>query len=234
MAYFLYDITDINVSDSAECKNCLPNIRYNGQFDFLEFLDNRFESQYVVSPSLYDRVARLSNTKSTSIYASGVGHLSVMYKNVWTVFFQTPYRDIAETLLNLYNTDLEPLCVDIIGKPFDLAVTKDSADLLIYDFFICSINDFKKMSDTFQFIEGCEKTLIFADSKEDILQYIKELKILVKCAYKNIMAQRYSDGYKRCRYFLSYEERMKCCSECRQKYCKDRLAGKYKNIFSMV
>ena len=230
MAYFLYDITDINFPGSAEHKNCLSNIRYNGQLDFLEFLDSRFESEYDVSPSLYGSIARLSNTT----YASGTGLLPVRYKNVWTVFFQTPYADTAETLLNLYNTDLEPLCVDIIARPSAYAVIKDTEDLLIYDFAICSINDFKKMSDTFQFIEGCEKTLIFADSKEDILQYIKELKILVKCAYKNIMVQRYNDGYKKCRYFLSYEERMKCCSECRQKYCRDRLTGKYKNIFSIV
>lgn len=234
MAYFLYNITDIDFA--AGNNNCLSTVVRNGSNDFLEFLDSRFKSEYCVSPSLYTSATSSYSALPSSSYTSGSSLLSVMYRDVWTLFFQlqSTHSDTAETLLSLYNTDLEPLCTCINVCPSGYAVMKDSAVPLIYDCTVEHAGNFKKMAKTCRLVNGYENTLIFADSEKDILQYIKEFKILVKSTFKNIMERRYNDGYKKCRYFLSYEERIKCCNECRQKCCKDRLAGNTKNIFSIV
>lgn len=234
MAYFLYNITDIDFTGGNN--NCLSTVVHNGSNDFLEFLDSMFRGEYIVSPLSYANGLSSYGAPSSTAYIAGAGLFPVMYRDVWTLFFQLPstHSDTAETLLSLYNTDLEPLCTRINVCPSAFTVIKDSAVLLMYDCTVEHAGDFKKMADTCRLVDGCENTLIFADSEKDILQYIKELKILIKCAYKYAIGQRYDDGYKNCRYFLSYEERMKCCSECRQKRCKDRLAGKHKNIFSIV
>lgn len=233
MAYFLYNITDIDFTTASD-KNCLSTVVRNGHNGFLEFLASRFKAEYDVSSSLYTASMGSCRTASSSSYVSSAGLLPVVYRNVWTLFFQSTHADTAETLLNLYNTDLEPMCTCINVCPSGYTAMKGSDVVSIYDCTVEHAGNFKKMADTLLLINGYRSTLIFADSEKDILQYIKELKILVKCKYKNIMVQRYNDGYKKCRYFLSYEERMKCCGECRQKNCRDRLAGKYKNIFSMI
>lgn len=233
MAYFLYNITDIDFTGGNN--NCLSTVVRNGSNDFLEFLDSMFRGEYIVSPLSYASAISYYSTPSSTAYISCPGLFPVMYRDVWTLFFQlqSNHSDTAETLLSLYNTDLEPLCTRINVCPSASAVMKNSVVTLMYD---CTVDhgNLKTVADTCRLVDGYENTLIFADSEKDILQYIKELKILIKCAYKYIMGQRYNDGYKKCRYFLSYEERIKCCNECRQKCCKDRLAGKQKNIFSIV
>lgn len=234
MAYFLYNITDIDFTGGNN--NCLSTVVHNGSNDFLEFLDSRFRGEYIVSPLSYANGLSSYGAPSSTAYIAGAGLFPVTYRDVWTLFFQlqSNHPDTAETLLGLYNTNLEPLCTSVNVCPSGYTVMKDSVVPLLYDCTVTHAGDLKKMAETCRLVNGYENTLIFADSEKEILQYIKELKILVKCAYKYAMSQRYDDGYKKCRYFLSYEERIKCCNGCRQKYCKDRLAGNTKNIFSIV
>ena len=231
MAYFLYNITDIDFTGGNN--NCLSTVVRNGSNGFLEFLDSRFRGEYSISLSSYTRVMSSYGTPASSEYISGPGLFPVTYRDVWTLFFQlhSTCSDSAETLLSLYHTDLEPLCTCINVCPSGYTVMKDSVVPLLYDCTVTHAGDLKKMADTCRLVNGYENTLIFADSERDILQYIKEFKILVKSTFKHIMGQRYNDGYKKCRYFLSYEERIKCCIGCRQKYCKDRLAGNTKIFF---
>ena len=271
MAYFLLNLTDINLNN-AEYKNELTvPLCKNEEDPLLKFLDDNFEKSYSVSVSTetMDRCNLFGVQLSRDMFSTGnntddtyqqehscsVNNNYVFYNNVWTILFpwnflefsaltnplktlKTQDKDV-NLLISLYKTDLLlPVSTYIIFQQVPVSSgtytersgnnTADIYDPSVDSVHSYTVNDvnFKTIFKNFSQIDGCEPVWIFADNKEDVSRFIKELKILIKCAYRQLIHEKYSNIYEKCSYLFSYEERTKYCSKCCTPYCRDRLLEK--------
>lgn len=182
----------------------------------------------------------------------GVNNSYVFYYNVWTILFPWNFLEFSawssplktqdehvNRLISLYTADiLHPVSTYIIFQQVPVpsgAYKEGSGDSAagIYDpsadsvhTYIVNDVSFKTIYKNFSAIDGCEPVWIFADNKEDVERFIKELKILIKCAYRQLIHEKYSNIYEKCGYLFSYEERTRYCSKCCTPYCRDRLMKK--------
>lgn len=181
----------------------------------------------------------------------GVNNNCVFYYNVWTILFPWEFLEFSawsyplktqdeyvNRLISLYKTDMQPLSTYIIFQQVPVSsgaytVRQGNSTPDIYDLSADSVHsytvhdaNFKTIFKNFSTIEGCEPVWIFADNKEDVLRFIKELKILIKSADRQLIHEKYGSIYENCSYLFSYEERTRYCSKCCTPYCRDRLLKK--------
>lgn len=272
MAYFLFNLTNINLINISEYKNQLTVPLYKNEEDpLLKFLDDNFEKSYSYSHSVlstetvHDHKTFIFNQSQTQGYTDNSGTVSsdeysvqscdansafTFYNNVWTVLFPLSLQysrqdnatknpdEFVNYLLSFYKKDVYPVSTYISFRRIPVlsgvyAVTSRNSTVDIYDPSVdfvhyYTVNDvnFKTIYEKINTIDGCELVWIFADNKEDVTRFIKELKILIKCAYRQLIQEKYSNIYEKCSYLFSYEERTRYCSKCCAPYCRDRLLKK--------
>ena len=267
MAYFLFNLTDINLNNTEYKNELRVPLCKNEEDPFLKFLDDNFEKSYNVSVSTetMHRCSPFGIQLSQDMFSTGngtdgtyqqkqscsVNNNYVFYNNVWTILLpayfwkfsgpSTPLKtkdEYANHLISLYKTDIQPVSTYIIFQQVPVSssaykVRQENSTPDMYDLSVDSVHsytvndvDFKTIFKNFSTRDGCGPVWIFADNKEDVVRFIKELKILIKCAYRQLIHEKYSSIYEKCSYFFSYEERTRYCSKCCTPYCRDRLLKK--------
>lgn len=268
MAYFLFDLTDINLNNTEYKNQLTVPLCKNEEDPLLKFLDDNFEKSYSVSVSTETmrRRSRFGIQLSRDMFSTGnyiddtyqqeqpciVNNIDyAFYSNVWTILFPAYFwklsalsnelktRDeYANHLLSLYKTDMQPGSTYIIFQQVPVSsgeYTERSGNSTagiygpsvdsVHSYTVNDVN-FKTIFKNFSTRDGRGPVWIFADNKEDVVRFIKELKILIKCAYRQLIHEKYSSIYEKCSYLFSYEERTRYCSNCCTPYCRDRLLKK--------
>lgn len=268
MAYFLFDLTDINLYNTEYKNRLTVPLCKNEEDPLLKFLDDNFEKSYSVSVSTETmcKRSRFGIQLSRDMFSTGndtdgtyqqeqpciVNNIDyAFYSNVWTILFPAYFwkfsalsnelktRDeYANHLLSLYKTDMQPGSTYIIFQQVPVSSgayterpgnsTPDRYDPSVDSVHSYTVNDvnFKTIFKNFSTRDGRGPVWIFADNKEDVMRFIKELKILIKCAYRQLVHEKYGSIYEKCSYLFSYEERTRYCSRCCTPYCRDRLLKK--------